>query len=107
YINAKPQYAEQQKQWFSDISDAFEEATGAKVNFETYTSADEELTKIQTSVVSGQGPDIFGVGTTFTPTAYSTDAFVALSAEDWARVGGEDKFVPAALGLAGPTKDDR
>ena len=63
------QYPEQQKQWQADIAAKFKAETGADVKFETFASANDELTRIQTSVVSGQGPDIYGLGTTFTPTA--------------------------------------
>jgi multiple sugar transport system substrate-binding protein len=96
------QYPEQQKQWFKDIAAKFKEQTGADVEFETFASANDELTRIQTSVVSGQGPDVYSLGTTFTPTAYATKAFVTLSDEDWKKVGGKDRFNPAALGISGP-----
>jgi multiple sugar transport system substrate-binding protein len=100
------QYPEQQKQWQSDIAAKFKAQTGADVKFETFASANDELTRIQTSVVSGQGPDIYGLGTTFTPTAYATKAFVTLSDDDWKKVGGKDRFNPAALGISGPDKDN-
>jgi multiple sugar transport system substrate-binding protein len=98
-------YGAQQQQWFKDVSTAFEAQTGAKVTFQTFASGNEELTKIQTSVVANQGPDIYVMGTTFTPTAYSTGAFVSLTADDWTKLGGKDKFVPATLGISGPSAD--
>jgi multiple sugar transport system substrate-binding protein len=100
-------YGAQQQQWFKDVSAAFEAQTGAKVNFETFASGNEELTKIQTSVVANQGPDVYVMGTTFTPTAYSTGAFVSLTADDWTKLGGKDKFVPATLGISGPSADNQ
>ncbi|WP_426998024.1 ABC transporter substrate-binding protein [Pseudarthrobacter sp. N5] len=99
------QYPEQQKQWQADIAAKFKAQTGADVKFETFASANDELTRIQTSVVSGQGPDIYGLGTTFTPTAFATKAFVTLSEDDWKKVGGKDRFNQAALGISGPDKD--
>jgi len=101
-VQANSIYPTQQKQWFSDISAAFARQTGATVTFETFASPNDELTKIQTSVLSGQGPDIYSLGTTFTPTAYSTGAFRQLSADDWTKIGGRDKFLAATLGLSGP-----
>src|SRR5689334_4217673 len=98
-------FPEQQRKWFTDVSDAFKKDTGATVHFETFASANEELTKIQTSVLSGQGPDIYALGTTFTPTAYATKAFIELTPDDWNAIGGRDKFVPATLGISGPSKD--
>ncbi|MBT1003407.1 extracellular solute-binding protein [Paenarthrobacter sp. DKR-5] len=104
-VNVNGQYPEQQKQWQSDIAAKFKAQTGADLKFETFTSANDELTRIQTSVVSGQGPDVYSLGTTFTPTAYATKAFVTLSDDDWKKVGGKDRFNPAALGISGPDKD--
>lgn len=104
-VNVNGQYPEQQKQWQSDIASKFKAQTGADLKFETFTSANDELTRIQTSVVSGQGPDVYSLGTTFTPTAYATKAFVTLSDDDWKKVGGKDRFNPAALGISGPDKD--
>ncbi|HEV7811837.1 MAG TPA: extracellular solute-binding protein [Leifsonia sp.] len=101
-IAANGLYPTQQQQWFKDVSAQFEKETGATVKFETFASANDELTKIQTSVLSGQGPDIYDLGTTFTPTAYSTGAFVKLTDADWNKVGGRDQFVPATLGISGP-----
>jgi multiple sugar transport system substrate-binding protein len=99
-------YPTQQKQWQQDQAAAFKKSTGATLKFDTYASANEELTKIQTSVVSGQGPDVYSIGSTFTPTAYSTKAFVKLTDKEWKEVGGRDRFVPASLGISGPSKSD-
>src|SRR5699024_4291279 len=62
---------------------------------------------IQTSVVSGSGPDVFRLGTTWVPVAYATGEFEVLSAEDWEAVGGQDRFVPETLGMSGPSEDER
>jgi multiple sugar transport system substrate-binding protein len=98
-------YPEQQRQWLADVSARFKKQTGATVTFETFASPNDELTKIQTSVLSGQGPDVYALGTTFTPTAYATGAFLQLTADDWKKVGGRDRFLPATLGISGPDKD--
>jgi len=104
-IGANTQYPQEFAAWQKSISDKFKAQTGATVEFETFASANDELTKIQTSVVSGTGPDLYAVGTTMTPTAYSTGAFVKLSDDDWQKIGGKDRFVPATLGISGP--DDK
>lgn len=104
-VSANSIYPQQQKEWFTQVSDKFEQQTGAKVAFETFASPNDELTKIQTSVLAGQGPDVYSLGTTFTPTAYATKAFLELKADDWAKIGGRDKFLPATLGLSGPDQD--
>ncbi|GAA2626294.1 extracellular solute-binding protein [Paractinoplanes durhamensis] len=101
-IGANTQYPEEFAAWQKTISDKFKAQTGATVKFEQFASANDELTKIQTSVVSGSGPDVYAVGTTFTPTAYSTGAFVKMGDAEWQKVGGKDKFNPATLGISGP-----
>src|SRR5689334_14748461 len=74
-VSANSIYPTQQKQWFGDVAAKFKTQTGADVTFETFASPNDELTKIQTSVLSSQGPDVYSLGTTFTPTAYATGAF--------------------------------
>ncbi|MFC5008000.1 ABC transporter substrate-binding protein [Dactylosporangium cerinum] len=101
-VQANTIYPDQQRAWFTEINDKFKAQTGAEVKFETFASANDELTKIQTSVLSGQGPDIYSLGTTFTPTAYATGAFLELKDDDWKKLGGKDAFLPATLGISGP-----
>src|SRR3954452_24194721 len=100
-VGANTQYPQEFQAWQKSISDKFKAQTGATVKFETFATANDELTKIQTSVVSGTGPDVYAVGTTMTPTAYSTGAFVKLSDSDWQKIGGKDKFLEATLGSCG------
>jgi multiple sugar transport system substrate-binding protein len=106
-IGANTQYPEQFAAWQKSISAKFRARTGATVKFETFASANDELTKIQTSVVAGSGPDVYAVGTTFTPTAYSTGAFVKMGDDEWKKIGGKDKFNPATLGISGPDEKNQ
>ena len=89
YIGNNTQFPAEQKAWFDSTSAKFKAQTGATVTWETFASANDELTKIQTSVVSGQGPDVYSLGTTFTPTAYATGAFVKLTDKEWTALGGQ------------------
>jgi len=102
-MGADTTYPEERKQWQQETAAEFERTTGARIQWETYSSAQEELTAIQTSVISGQGPDVYAIGTTFTPTAYATGAFVEMGGEEWRAVGGKDQFDPASLGISGPS----
>jgi len=106
-VGVNTQFAQQQQDWFKSTSEKFQAQTGATINWETFASANDELTKIQTSVVSGEGPDVYGLGTTFTPTAYSTGAFVKLGDEEWSKIGGKEKFVPSSLGISGPDENNQ
>src|SRR4051794_2761011 len=104
-IAANTQYPQQQATWQKSVADKFKTQTGATLKWETFASASDEITKIQTSVVSGTGPDVYAVGTTMTPTAYSTKAFVTLGNDEWNKIGGKNKFIPSTLGISGP--DDK
>ena len=103
-MGADTTYPDQRKQWQRDTAAEFKRTTGADIQWETYSSGQEELTAIQTSVISGQGPDVYAIGTTFTPTAYATGAFVRMGEEQWDAIGGKDQFDPASFGISGPSK---
>lgn len=104
-VGANTTYPTQQKQWFQQIGTEFHTLTGATIRWDTYSSTNEELTKLQTAIVSGNGPDVFSLGTTFVPTAQATKGFVTLSDADWQQVGGKSKFFQQQLTMAGMTPD--
>ena len=51
-IAANSLYPTEQQQWFKDVSAQFEKETGATVKFETFASANDELTRVRTSTTS-------------------------------------------------------
>ncbi|MET3805612.1 multiple sugar transport system substrate-binding protein [Nakamurella sp. UYEF19] len=102
FVGAQPNYPTQFAAWSKEVTAKFKAATGADLTIETYASASDETTKIQASIVSGSGPDVYQLGTTFTPVAYGTKGFVTLSDADWAKVGGRARFSPESLGMSGP-----
>ena len=102
YIGAQPNFPEQFATWSKALTDTFKAKTGADLTIETYASASDETTKIQSSVVAGSGPDIYNLGTTFTPVAYATQGFLTLSDDDWKKIGGRERFLPQTLGMSGP-----
>ena len=101
-VASNAQFPQEQQAWFKETGEKFKAQTGATITWETFATANDELTKIQTSVVSGEGPDVYSLGTTFTPTAYSTGAFVKLGDAEWEKLGGKAKFAPSSLGISGP-----
>ncbi|HEX8972958.1 ABC transporter substrate-binding protein [Oryzihumus sp.] len=101
-VGANAQHAAAMTAWQKRIGQQFHQATGGDLSFDTFASASEEQTKIQTSVVSGTGPDVYQIGTTFTPVAYSSRAFATLTDRDWATIGGRDRFFGPQLAMAGP-----
>jgi multiple sugar transport system substrate-binding protein len=102
FIGAQPNFPTQFAAWSKDLTDKFKAKTGADLVIETYASSSDETTKIQSSIVSGTGPDIYNLGTTFTPVAYGTGGFLELSDDDWKKIGGRERFIPETLGMSGP-----
>lgn len=74
---------------------------GVQISWSTYTTASQETTKIETSVASGTGPDIFEFGSTVLPTAAATGDYVVLDTADWDALGGQKKFFSAQLKMSG------
>ncbi len=102
YVAAQPNFPDAFATWSTDITAAFKAKTGADLTIETFASGADETTKIQTSIVAGSGPDVYALGTTFTPVAYATGGFLTLSDDDWNKIGGRARFQPLTLGMSGP-----
>lgn len=105
-LDVNSSYPTQQKQWMQQIGSEFHKLTGANVTWDTYSSSSDEQTKLQTSIVSGSGPDVFDLGTTFVPTAQATKGFSTLSDSDWQQVGGKSRFFPQQLTMSGITSNN-
>ena len=103
FINKIPSNPEGQDAVMEILIRAFQgQHPNVKVTYDTYASAGQELTKLETAAASHVGPDIFEFGSTLMPTAYATGAFEVLTAEMWDRVGGEKKFLKPQLTMSGP-----
>src|SRR5260221_11191609 len=97
--------ATQQRAWFQQITNDFHALTGATLRWDTFNGTSDELTRIQTAIVSGGGPDVFTLGTTFVPTAQATGGFYQLKDSDWQAVGGKSRYFTEQLTTAGATPD--
>ena len=102
FIAAQPNFPDAFATWSKELTAAFKAKTGADLVIETYASSADETTKIQTSIVAGSGPDLYNLGTTFTPVAYATGGFLTLTDDDWKKIGGRERFQPLTLGMSGP-----
>ncbi|WP_328912261.1 MULTISPECIES: ABC transporter substrate-binding protein [unclassified Streptomyces] len=93
--------ASQYAEYYKALAAEFKATTGATVKFQYFNSPDQETTLIQTSLVSGSGPDIVDYGSSFGGTLYETGGFLTLTEDDWKAVGGRDTFIPALLSMSG------
>ena len=95
--------AQQTSEYYNYLSALFHKETGATLNWEYYTSGGEETTKIETSVVSGTGPDVFSYGSSFIGVIGATHNFLTLTSADWNYLGGRSSFVARQLEDSGYT----
>ncbi|MDY0095471.1 MAG: extracellular solute-binding protein [Candidatus Vecturithrix sp.] len=79
--------------WMQEKAVNFEAETGVKVNVEVVSWGDA-WTRISTTVATGEGADVFQVGTTWNPQFAATGG---LAEVDIAEFGGKDVFMPANL----------
>jgi multiple sugar transport system substrate-binding protein len=88
------------------LAAAFHKETGATVKWQYFSTATQENSLVQTSLVSGSGPDVISFGSGFIGTAYATGGFVKLTSADWNALGGRNAFLASTLTMSGPDASD-
>jgi multiple sugar transport system substrate-binding protein len=78
----------------------FTQQTGIKVKVEVIGWADL-LNRVLAATTSGQGPDVLNIGNTWSASLQATGAFLPWTSSTFASIGGENRFVTAALGSTG------
>lgn len=88
------------KQVLTPVLDAFTKETGVKVNLEVIGWNDLQ-TRIATAITSKSGPDVLNIGNTWASSLQATGAFLPFDDSAMTAIGGQDKFVKAALDTGG------
>ncbi|URN03815.1 sugar ABC transporter substrate-binding protein [Actinomadura madurae] len=83
----------------------FEKRTGIKVKMEVVPWTDL-LNRILAATTSGQGPDVLNIGNTWSASLQATGGLLPFDSATMAKVGGAQRFVPAALASAGAKGKD-
>jgi multiple sugar transport system substrate-binding protein len=78
----------------------FTKRTGIKVKLEVIGWPDL-LNRILAATTSGQGPDVVNIGNTWSASLQATGALLPWTTQNFAAIGGENKFVSSALGSTG------
>jgi len=78
----------------------FTKQTGIKVKLEVVGWPDL-LNRILAATTSGQGPDVVNIGNTWSASLQATGALLPWTSQDFTAIGGQSKFVAAALGSTG------
>ncbi len=99
--------AKQTQAYYNDVAALFHKETGATLQWSYYSTASQEVSTIETSTVSGSGPDVISYGTSFVGTLQATGDFPLLSTQNWNTLGGRKSFIGADLFDSGisATKD--
>ena len=106
FISKDTSHPQQQSQLMNLIKQKFEQDNaGSTFTWDTYASAAEEQTKLETSAAARQGPDIFEFGSTVVPTAYASGSFETITNSMWSQVGGKSAFFQPQLAMSGPSPD--
>jgi multiple sugar transport system substrate-binding protein len=106
FINKDTGHPQQQSQLMDFIKQKFEQANqGSTFTWDTYASAAEEQTKLETAAAAREGPDIFEFGSTVVPTAYASGSFETITDSMWNELGGRSAFFQPQLTMSGPSKD--
>ncbi|WP_225845997.1 sugar ABC transporter substrate-binding protein [Streptomyces sp. HPF1205] len=93
------------KQVLTPELDKFTRATGIKVKLEVIGWADL-LNRILAAATSGQGPDVLNIGNTWSASLQATGALMPWDDAAFGRIGGKDRFAPAAIAAAGAAGKD-
>ncbi|ASW55356.1 sugar ABC transporter substrate-binding protein [Plantactinospora sp. KBS50] len=88
------------KQVLQPELDKFQQQTGIKVNLEVVPWSDL-LNRLLAAATSGQGPDVVNIGNTWSASLQATGALVEFDDATLDKIGGKDRFIPAALAAAG------
>ena len=83
----------------------FEQQTGIKVKLEVIPWSDL-LNRILAAATSGQGPDVLNIGNTWSASLQATGALLPFDDATFAKIGGKDRFAPAAIASAGAAGKD-
>jgi multiple sugar transport system substrate-binding protein len=89
--------ASQTQAYYNYVAAQFKKQTGATLKWQYYADPSQEVQTIETSTVSGSGPDVISYGTSFVGTLWATGDFSPLSGPDWAVLGGESSIIKADL----------
>ncbi|MEV4137991.1 sugar ABC transporter substrate-binding protein [Dactylosporangium sp. NPDC049742] len=88
------------KQTLAPVLERFEQQTGIHVKVEVVPWSDL-LNRLLAAATSGRGPDVVNIGNTWSASLQATNALISFDAAAFDRIGGRDRFVPAALASAG------
>jgi multiple sugar transport system substrate-binding protein len=90
------------QEYYAYIANAFHKATGSTINW-VYTSSAVSLSQeLEQAAATGNGPDVWSIGSSFNGTASALKEFWTIKPSDWTSFGGQSEFVTKQLTMSGP-----
>ncbi|HXC83008.1 MAG TPA: extracellular solute-binding protein [Trebonia sp.] len=93
------------EQYYAYIANAFKQATGSTIKWVYSSSAVTLSQELAQAATSGNGPDVWSIGSSFNGTASALKEFWTLAPSDWSSFGGQTSFVPKMLTMSGPNNN--
>lgn len=90
------------KEYYNYIANLFHKETGSTVQWVYSSSAVTLSQELEQAAASGNGPDVWSIGSSFNGTASSLHDFYTFTASDWNKLGGQSSFVSKQLTMSGP-----
>jgi multiple sugar transport system substrate-binding protein len=88
--------------YYAYIANAFHKATGSSVKWVYSSSAVSLAQELSQAAATGNGPDVWSIGSSFNGTASALKEFWTIAPTDWSSFGGQSSFVQKMLTMSGP-----
>jgi len=93
------------QQYYAYIANAFKQATGSTIKWVYSSSAVTLSQELAQAAATGNGPDVWSIGSSFNGTASALHEFWTLAPADWSSFGGQSAFVQKQLTMSGPANN--
>jgi multiple sugar transport system substrate-binding protein len=90
------------QEYYSYIANAFHQATGSTVKWVYSSSAVSLAQELSQAAATGNGPDVWSIGSSFNGTASALHEFWTIAPTDWSSFGTQSSFVQKMLTMSGP-----
>jgi multiple sugar transport system substrate-binding protein len=93
------------QEYYAYIANAFKQATGSTIKWVYSSSAVTLAQELAQAAATGNGPDVWSIGSSFNGTASALKEFWTLAPADWTSFGGQSAFVQKQLTMSGPNNN--
>jgi multiple sugar transport system substrate-binding protein len=91
------------KIYYAYIANQFHAQTGSTIKWVYSSSAVTLSQELEEAAATGNGPDVWSIGSSFNGTATALNEFDTIPPGEWAEFGGQSSFVQKQLTMSGPS----